>query len=1044
MTTTSADAQKNLDKFQALLRELFQFDCADLDFGIYRIMNHKRDAVERFISEQLPASVAAALDGGPLAQQAQADDVLARARQAVVNALGDAAIDEYGALAETYRGSPVGRAYLDAQAAAADGNHSRDAVEADIYNHLLTFFSRYYEEGDFISKRRYSRSQRYAIPYNGEEVYLHWANSDQYYVKTDEHFRNYDWKAPNGVTVRFRLKSADIEQNNVKGDRRFFIPHVSGTEWDADGTAITIPFEYRPLSVVETTKYGKTGQQDRIIKETLSAIPAQLREDTRAVAALTGERRRNENGPVSHLEHHLRQYVGRNNSDFFIHKELSGFLNRELDFYLKNEVLNLDNLATAGQDLAEGWFQQLRLTKEVGSKIIDFLAQIEDFQKLLWEKRKFITDTQYCITLGNISPEFYPEIVTNDAQWDEWRELLAVDGNDRSEAFLTIHPTLPLDSRHFESEFVDRLLDSFDDLDGMTDGLLVHSENWQAIRTIGERYRGAIQSVYIDPPYNTLATKILYKNGYEHSTWMSLLENRLSESTTLLEKCGVVCATIDDYELSHLKLLMERTFGAENHLATVAIRNNPSGRSTVKGFAINHEYGLFFERSPNGGTIGRMQHTTAQMERYKEIDPEGRKFEWENFRKSSSGSFRPDRPKQYFPVFLDSDTLILRVPSLEWDDTRRAWHVLEDATENEVTIYPTDDQGRERVWRYGVERARKALGEGKATHSNSGGYQIYTRKYLQSKGSLPRTWWDKTEYSARDNGSRALAELFGSSAVFDFPKATAAVKDSIRVCLPDNEGVVLDYFAGSGTTGHAVIDLNREDDGERKFILVEMGEYFDSVTLPRIKKVTFAPNWKGGKPEGTANDEEAERSPRIVKYIRLESYEDALDSIRFDQDGGQLSLPDAGDEYLLKYMLRWETRDSETLLNPSRLTSPFTYRLRAHVNGEKRERMVDLPETFNYLLGLNVRQRQVYEDGGRRYLVYRGEMREAPGRRVAVIWRATEGWTDDDFARDRDFVARHNLPGDADTVYVNGDSAIPNAKPIEPMFKARMFASVNA
>ena len=98
-------------------------------------------------------------------------------------------------------------------------------LKSEIYNHLWTFFSRYYEEGDFISKRRYSRNERYAIPYNGEEVYLHWANSDQYYVKTDEHFRNYDWKV-NDVAVRFRLDNANVEQNNVKGERRFFLPLV--------------------------------------------------------------------------------------------------------------------------------------------------------------------------------------------------------------------------------------------------------------------------------------------------------------------------------------------------------------------------------------------------------------------------------------------------------------------------------------------------------------------------------------------------------------------------------------------------------------------------------------------------------------------------------------------------------------------------------------------------------------------------------------------------------------------------------------------------
>ena len=346
--TTTATTPTHLAKFQGLLRELFQFDCADLDFGIYRIMNHKRDAIDRFITERLPASVAAELDGGPLTQQARAEDNLAEVAQRVREALGESAIDDHGVLTRPDSELPfvqqLVQEYEEAQRRAAGGSRSRDAVEAAIYNHLYTFFSRYYEEGDFISKRRYSRNQRYAIPYNGEEVYLHWANSDQYYVKTDEHFRNYDWTAPNGVSVHFRLKNADVEQNNVKGDRRFFIPCVSEMAWDADDNAITIPFEYRPLSGGEKTVYGTRNQQDKIIGEALTKIPEQLHDNAPAIAALEGEHRRNEKGPVSRLEHHLRRYVGRNNSDFFIHKDLSGFLNRELDFYLKNEVLNLDSL----------------------------------------------------------------------------------------------------------------------------------------------------------------------------------------------------------------------------------------------------------------------------------------------------------------------------------------------------------------------------------------------------------------------------------------------------------------------------------------------------------------------------------------------------------------------------------------------------------------------------------------------------------------------------------------------------------------------------
>ena len=223
-----------------------------------------------------------------------------------------------------------------------------------------------------------------------------------------------------------------------------------------------------------------------------------------------------------------------------------------------------------------------------------------------------------------------------------------------------------------------------------------------------------------------------------------------------------------------------------------------------------------------------------------------------------------------------------------------------------------------------------------------------------------------------------------------------------------------------------------------------MGEYFDTVLLPRIKKVIYSPEWKTGTPQRAATLDEVERSPQIVKYIRLESYEDALDGISFDDEVASLNLRDNIDGYLLKYMLEWETRQSRTLLNAAELTRPFDYRLSSYTQGGTRERKADVAETFNYLLGLNVRSRRVYEDFGRHYLVFQGEIREAPERNVAVIWRETEGWTDEDFAHDRDFVTENNLDGGADTVYVNGDSVIPGAKAIEPLFKARMFAGVSS
>jgi adenine-specific DNA-methyltransferase len=258
--------------------------------------------------------------------------------------------------------------------------------------------------------------------------------------------------------------------------------------------------------------------------------------------------------------------------------------------------------------------------------------------------------------------------------------------------------------------------------------------------------------------------------------------------------------------------------------------------------------------------------------------------------------------------------------------------------------------------------------------------------------------------------------------------------------------------------------------------------------------VTFTPEWRDGKPKRMATPEEAERSPRIVKVIRLESYEDALDNIAFDDDAGQGAL--GFDDYLLRYMLRWETRGSETLLNVDKLARPFDYQLQVHRDGQTDDRLADVPETFNYLLGLHVQTRRVYysprpstpgsgapsavilsgsvpsvsqlrqdsEESGRatrdasaqttglsmtdefarvgaggRYLVYRGRIDH---REVAVIWRDTEGWGQADYERDRQFVAEQKLGEGADEVFVNGDSFIPGARALEPIFKARMFALV--
>jgi len=1031
---------ENQVKFQNLLRELFQFDCADLDFGIYRIMNHKRAVIERFIATDLPQAITEELKCGALAEHEQAVQALEEARKKVIEALGDDALDAYGDLAEKYRHTRAGKEYLAARQRAGAAR-SYEALEAAIYNHLYTFFSRYWQDGDFISKRRYSKKERYAIPYNGEEVYLYWANHDQYYVKTGEYFTDYTYKAPNGVAVHFKLRQADVEQNNVKGEKRFFLPRLDEITCDnsplpgGEGprVRVIIPFEYRPLTEQEAITYGQKNQQEAINAKAGAEIPKRVKAPD-ALAALTAERRTTPDGtPVSYLEHHLRQYTRRNTSDFFIHKDLKGFLSRELDFYLKNEVLNLEELEAAGEDLAEGWFQLLRLIKRIGLRIIEFLAQIEDFQKMLWEKKKFVTETFYCITIGNIPEDFYPEIAACEAQWEEWKTLFDLDAPQAAQKrteLLQAHPTLVLDTRHFSQDFTDRLLASFDGLDEMTDGLLVHAENWQALNLLQEKYRERVKCIYIDPPYNTAASQILYKNDYKHSSWICLMENRLRLGATMKTHDGVTVVAIDDTEKTALSGLLNVLFPLDEQ-NVVVINHHPAGAG-LEGANVSatHEYAIFItprgqkvlygpeKKSDHGDRIGFIRTGTAQS------------------------NLRIGRPNSFYAVLVDpNDSKVMGAePPPKGNDYPK-----EPTPDGLLRVYPVGDDGTERVWRRSFESFWHELEKGNLECVNN--KTIYLKSDTTGKHRPIFSNWTDTKYNSGAYGTNVLTNIIGIPA-FSYPKSIHTVMDCVSsVTTKSPNAYVLDYFAGSGTTGHAVINLNREDGGRRKFILVEMAEYFDTVLLPRIKKVTFTAEWKDGKPKRMATTEEAERSPRIVKVIRLESYEDALNNLTFDEESGQKALELFRDDYLLSYMLRWETRHSETLLNVERLQSPFSYKLHIHRDGETCERPVDLPETFNYLLGLDVQTRRVLPSpssrgagGEGRYLVYRGTLRN--GRIVAVFWRNTQGWQAEDYERETTFVAEHNLTDGADEIYVNGDSRIPGARSLDPIFKERMFAAV--
>lgn len=327
---------ESLQKLKALLEQLFRADAADLDFGIYRIINYRRDQIQAFIDEELPTVVNDALEANPEIESARQE--IEHLREQIIQNFGDGVLDDEGNLInETYKNTPLVRKYLEV-AEHIESPLASDQRADNVFNHLYTFFSRYYDNGDFIPRRRYSQTERYAVRYNGEEVYLHWANRDQYYVKSGEHFPTYRFKSQD-ITVTFDLHDIDVEKDNIQGVKRFFIPLSTETDYRPESKAVCVPFEYRPLTDAENKRWRGNNKQDKIIDDAEQKIIACLGEHYSIQSELSRQTK-----DVTLLKEHLRTYTRKNTADFFIHKDLKAFLNRELDFYVKDEVVQLSEI----------------------------------------------------------------------------------------------------------------------------------------------------------------------------------------------------------------------------------------------------------------------------------------------------------------------------------------------------------------------------------------------------------------------------------------------------------------------------------------------------------------------------------------------------------------------------------------------------------------------------------------------------------------------------------------------------------------------------
>ena len=983
----------NYEKLEKVLTELFQLDKAELDFGIYRIMNQKRDDVLDFLKNKLPKEVRTILESQ------QNGDTSSFKKE----------LDDAIKMAKEFDLDPNTTPKVLAAKAAYESSGSIEGLEQEVFSHLANFFKRYYEGGDFISLRRYKQDV-YAIPYEGEEVKLHWANHDQYYIKTSENLKNYAFKIDGNKTVKFTLKEANTEQNNNKTqkdqERRFALYDAKPVS--IDGDVLHLNFTYEP--------HKKTVKQDKLLEKAVEQLTDKVPADFNQLFSLAPTEK---NKKRTLIEKHLNDFSARNTFDYFIHKDLGGFLTRELDFYIKNEVLFIDDINTGNEQAFTTQLSKIRALKQVASKIITFLAQLENFQKKLWLKKKFVVSSDYCITLDRIPESYYKEIANNKEQLQELKVLFDVDIKKQED--LNEEPYLVLDTKFFDQEFKDKLLAEFDDLDEQTNGLMINSENFQALKLLTSTYQKSLSLAYLDPPYNTDATPIIYKNSYKDSSWMSLIADRVKLATQLLlPETGVLSAAIDDIELSNLSKLLEGIM-PEYDQKRVIVQHYPGSGTGRSNITRTHEYNLFM--IPNGEDIIRGN-----------ITRDG--FRERGFRRAGTGenNYRIGRPNSFFALIVDNHNqnedgtypiVGIEKPPVNNDYPKG------NTSEGYQRIYPIGNDESERVWSLSYEGAKEALANEMLKCSSN--FSIIRVYFDEKARSLLDSVWTNSKFSATSNGTNLLKDIFNDSSLFSYPKSLYTMTTVVDSVTHDNsKSIILDFFAGSASTGHAIIKLNRQEKTNRKYVLVEMGEYFNSVTKPRIQKVIYTDNWKNGNPQ------DKEGISQMFKYFNLESYEDALNNLQLkpSQDQQQLldTSSDMQEEYLLQYMLDLETR--EQLLNIEAFKNPFNYKLNITENNELVPTTVDLVETFNYLIGLHVKR--VQRIGAFKTV----EGKTNAGEKVLVIWRNLEESNNEDlntFVKKMDYNLRD---GEFDTVYVNGDNNLANLRQDEETWKVLLLEEV--
>jgi len=373
-----------------------------------------------------------------------------------------------------------------------------------------------------------------------------------------------------------------------------------------------------------------------------------------------------------------------------------------------------------------------------------------------------------------------------------------------------------------------------------THNLFIEGDNLEVLKILQKSYAGRVKMIYIDPPYNTgndfvysddyreplehylrhtgqaddagrLLTTNTRASGRFHSKWLTMMYPRLRLARQLLRDDGAIIISIDDNEVNNLRLLMDEVFGEKNFVATVPVRTNPRGRSLDRFIAKTHEYIMIFVKSLENEALFNVPKTERALAEYSRQESDGRWFRELELRNRNPVFNRSNRPNLYFPIYADPATGSV---SLSEDEEHR------------VEVLPRNSQGVDDCWSWSTDKVERENHLLFARQVNTGAWRVFRKDYLTEKTATTKAksiWIDKS--MNHENGKEALRRLFDGASPFDFPKSIGLLRQCLIVgSRPSEEHIILDFFAGSCTIAQAVLELNCEDDGNRRFIVVQLPE----------------------------------------------------------------------------------------------------------------------------------------------------------------------------------------------------------------------------